>query len=251
MSPPYALPAAEPEEPVETPSDPAPTPEPSPSPEGSPSPEPSPSPTPSPTPTLEPGETGQPDLVVREIAVWPSQPRIGETVRVSVTVVNAGDGAAEKGFWVRLYLDPEDPEPTEGSAVGSNPGGQADRLTVTPHGMFWWVPALDAGETVILTVDQADPNLGGLPDTLPAGTHRFFAHADVLVPSEAPDVPVGGEFGLVEESDEENNLFGPVIVEVTSGESPAEGFLQWLRRLLEAIARWLMDLSIGPTESMD
>ncbi|MFQ5945180.1 MAG: N-acetylmuramoyl-L-alanine amidase [Anaerolineae bacterium] len=242
VSPQYELPAVVPDEPVETPSDPAPTPEPS------PTPTPDETPTPSPTPTPEPGETtGQPDLVVQEIAVWPSEPRIGETVRVSVTVVNSGDAAAEDGFWVRLFLDSESTEENaaEAQLAGrSHHGGQADRPAVTPSGMFWWVPALDAGGTVILTVDQADPDLGGFPDTLPAGTHRFFAHADVLVPTEAPGDPADGEFGRIAESDEENNLYGPLTIEVSADESPAEGLLQWLRRLLEAIARWLMELSV-------
>ena len=229
----YELPASEPEEPVETPSDPAPSPEPSPT--------PTPGPTPTPTPTPEPGATGQPDLVVQEISVWPAEPRIGESLRVSVMVVNAGDGGAEGGFWVRLFLDPE---PTEEGAGQGQRAGQADRLAVTPSGMFWWVPALDAGGTVILTFDQADPDLGGFPDSLPAGTHRFFAQADVLIPTEEPSGPEESGFGRIQESDEENNLYGPLTIEVTTDDSPAEGLLQWLRRLLEAIARWLMELSV-------
>jgi hypothetical protein len=138
-----------------------------------------PLPTQAPPSPIAPEIPPLPDLIVESIEVLPATPRIGDTVRVLVTIKNRSQTDVEPGnnFWTDLYVDP---------AVLPIQLGQ--------HGVYeWpcqatWVPA---GGSHILTMEYVFDDVK---------TFSLYAQVDTD--------------NHVQEANENNNVLGPVTVEV-------------------------------------
>lgn len=168
----------------------------------------------------------QKDLLVGNLWVSNRNPRTGEPVVVEVTVRNAGSQAIASSFWVDLYLTtaPLDPLP----AVNSS-WDEAYPDSLVPYGVAWVVPDMPALGNRVITNENpnnpADPTsnysnfipngLGqweqswkGIPLNnyfREPGTYYLYVQVDSL----------GGSNGAVSEDNENNNLFGPIIFNVT------------------------------------
>jgi hypothetical protein len=164
-------------------------------------------PTPAPQPTLT-----APDLVVAGLEVFPPKPETGEPTLFRAKIRNQGDGAAG-GFWVQLYLDPK---------VTPYVNSVASQLGV---GLFWYVDGLTPGEEITLISSEPYPLHGNYPGHLASGMHSVYVLVDAY--------HTEGETGLVLESDESNNLLGPISLE-TTGSSP----FSW-SSLEEWLSHWL------------
>jgi alpha-tubulin suppressor-like RCC1 family protein len=125
-----------------------------------------------------------PDLVVDSL--------VAAGGAVTVTIRNAGTAPVSNAFWVDVYFDPVE-------APGVNKPWNA----IAPYGTVWGVTRpIPAGGTLVLTTygDYFFPEYSSaLP---PAGAETY-----ALVDS----INYGSTSGAVQEADESNNLFGPVI----------------------------------------
>jgi hypothetical protein len=185
------------------------------------SPQPVPEPTATPGGQVPPAEL--PDLVVGNVVVTPEEGLGATPVTVTVTIRNDGVANATDGFWVEFFVDPRT-APAINSVVGQE-----------GHGILWYVPSLDAGESRTLSLDGADARYTSFDGRLGTGNHNLYVYVDAY--------HTEGEVGLVVESDESNNLMGPLVVEVGEpsnggASSPAE-FIRLLIERLEELLRVL------------
>jgi hypothetical protein len=114
---------------------------------------------------------------------------------------------------VQLYIDP---------SVKPYVNSVASTLGV---GLLWYVPDLAPGEEITLLSSEPYPQFGNYAGSLASGMHSIYVLADAY--------HTEGDTGLVAESDEQNNLFGPVQVQV-QGSGP----FRW-STLEEWLSRWL------------
>lgn len=121
------------------------------------------------------GEPLYPDLIVESVTPSKTDPVTNETINVSVVVKNQGNDAAE-GFYIELYDNPS-PEPPEAYQDGD-----------------WYktVNSLAPGESTTWTISTK---------WLKPGNHKFWAQVD--------------SYQQVEETNESNNILGPVTLTVT------------------------------------
>jgi hypothetical protein len=164
------------------------------------------------TPTPVPPRLTAPDLVVAGLEVFPPKPENGEPVLFRAKVRNQGDGPAS-GFWVQLYLNPRTTPYV--NSVASQLG----------TGLFWYVGGLAPGEEITLISSEPYPSHANYAGHLASGMHSVYVLVDAY--------HTEGETGLVSESDESNNLLGPISLEVT-GSRP----FSW-SSLEEWLSRWL------------
>jgi len=170
------------------------------------------------------------DLVVEGLSLLPEEPRSGETVTITVTIVNVGQAPTGGGFWTGLYVDPQEPPFVN---YASKEG---------ESGLFWYTPALEAGEAIALTAQEAEERHSDFVGTFAPGSHELYLYVDAYNP--------GVEEGLVVESKEGNNLLGPIVVEVGGEERspwkenslPGDALRALLKELLETLGRWFDDL---------
>jgi len=167
-------------------------------------------------PTPEAGPDALPDLVVWNMTAEPAQPSEGGPITVTLKVVNQGR-ADSRGFWVELYGDPSE-EPALNSVC-----------TELGTGAFWYVEGLEAGQAIILSTESVYEAYSEYPEAWESGEHRFYAMADAYGRK--------GQKGLVREGDEENNLLGPLVLEVRG-----EAGWEILTQLSDLINRWLAEL---------
>lgn len=136
-----------------------------------------------------------PDLVITDIATDPASPVAGEEATITVTVKNQGTGTASSWFFIDLYVDPITP-PDECTDLG----------TYYTYG----TSDLGPGESYQARFSHMFGN---------GGAHTLYAQADTYDGfNGSPD------YGMIEESNEVNNIYGPFGVSVsgpgTSGEEP-------------------------------
>jgi hypothetical protein len=117
-----------------------------------------------------------PDLIVESIIFYPPNPAIGAGVDITVTVRNIGDASAS-GFYTYMYVDPIDQPPTSTTPYTSRTFWG---ISLVPGAAFQW-----ARTGHIFTE---------------GGSHSIYAWVD--------------RDNDVMESDEENNLHGPIDVPV-------------------------------------
>ena len=115
-----------------------------------------------------------PDLIIEEIMFSPQTPAIGAEVDITYTIKNQGD-AAVSGFYTYLYIDPVDQPPTQTTAYTTRCGAF---VPVNPGATFTCVRT---GHTFATS-----------------GTHQLYAWTD--------------RDAEVAESNEDNNLLGPVAL---------------------------------------
>jgi hypothetical protein len=160
---------------------------------------------------------------VGNVVVTPKEGLATTPVTLTVTVRNDGVADVVDGFWVEFFVDPQT-APAINSVVG--PQGQ---------GVLWYVPSLDAGGSRTLSLEGADARYTSFDGRLSTGTHNLYVYVDAY--------HTEGEAGLVVESNESNNLMGPLVVEVGeasggSASGPAE-FIRLLISRLEELLRVL------------
>ncbi|MDH4207599.1 MAG: N-acetylmuramoyl-L-alanine amidase, partial [Anaerolineae bacterium] len=159
-------------------------------PQGTPAPPPSPEATPTgavPSPDL-------PDLVVDSLVVSPPQGVSTGPVSVTVTIRNDGAAEAATGFWIELFVDPAD-VPAVNSVVV--PQGE---------GALWYVPGLAAGAAQTLSLGDVDERYSNFTGSFCSGRHELYAIVDAY--------NTEGKAGLVAEADEDNNVLGPLVVDI-------------------------------------
>jgi subtilase family serine protease len=123
-----------------------------------------------------------PDLVITGISVTPSAPAAGQSATVRVTVRNQGNRAASTWFFVHLYTD-------------RAPGGRSD-----VDGKWAYGPSsLAVGASAQVSIDTS----------FTAGAHTLYAQADTYWGYGSPD------YGNVQETNENNNVFGPFALNVS------------------------------------
>lgn len=172
-----------------------------------------------------------PDLVVKGLSLLPEEPKSGEPVTITVTIANIGHSSTGGGFWTGLYIDPQ--EPPFVNYVNAE----------EEKGLFWYIPGLEAGEAITFTAQDAEEQHSDFAGTFTPGNHELYLYVDAFNP--------GVEEGLVVESEEGNNLLGPVVINVGGEETspqeedtrPRDALRALLRELLEILGRWFDSLS--------
>lgn len=131
-----------------------------------------------------------PDLIITDLQA--------SSDSVQVTIQNIGTEAVTDGFWVDLYINP--------SQVPQYNDRWSD---IAEAGVVWGVTDSDLplppGETRVLTLANATQTFNG--ETL---TSSPPYPVGVPVYAQVDSVNTAGSFGGVEESDESNNVFGPI-----------------------------------------
>ncbi len=132
-------------------------------------------PTDTPTPTETSTPSAGPDLVVVNLDAMPLSPGLNQSIAVTVTIRNQGDADVSQFFYTDVY--------TDHVPSGCSDVGWAYERT----------DGLAAGETAVLAFTH--------PGFDTAGVHTFYAQVDSAC--------------QIDESDEANNIFGPLRVQVT------------------------------------
>ncbi len=128
-----------------------------------------------------------PDLVVTDVVVAPSLPGIGQSATVTVTVQNQGTAATGTWFFVDVYVDPASP-PDDIADLGTHFGYCPTTLE----------PGASCPVTFTHTFDSG-------------GSHTLYAQVDTY------DGFTGDpDYGMIQESNEANNVYGPVSLSVGS-----------------------------------
>lgn len=162
-------------------------------------------------------EPSDPDLVCKSLEF---DLFARDSMLLTVKMENQGGRQAD-GFWVDLYINPTEVV-TGNQRWGTICGPPADCL----GGIAWSISEdfdsgpIFAGETrELLSIPSNfigpeqgfDPIHSVWDGNLPAGTHELYAYVDSWHPSNS--------YGAVLESNEDNNLCGPVSITVTSASS--------------------------------
>lgn len=127
--------------------------------------------------------TVAPDLVVERLTPTATQ--------IEVVIRNQGNAPVEDGFWVDVYFDPSPVPPVLNQTWQS----------IAPYGADWGVTqTLAPNETLSLTI--GGPYYTDGSGTYPAGAD-VYAYVD--------SVNDATTYGNIKESDETNNVLGPVV----------------------------------------
>ena len=209
---------------------PLPTPTLTPTPTGTPVPGGTDTPTPSITPTgTPPTPIPLSDLVITSFSISPADPTSSDNVVVTIVVQNNSPVTTGEGFWTDFYVNPvtlpNDPN------LGRDRGWYNEAVN-SLKGIAWQVPTLGPGESIILTSDGSG---GGLapsapqtdwtaPQLLP-GNYILYAFVDSFDRND----PTGDQFVEIIETNENNNLAGPINItipgaaqDVESNETPPQ-----------------------------
>ncbi len=135
-----------------------------------------------------------PDLVVETL--------FATSKGLTVTIRNRGSAAVVDSFWVDAYFDPSVRPPRINQPWN----------TIAAHGAVWGVTVpIPAGSALTLTTQPADPYYFerlSSPPPWPVGA-RVYVYVD--------SVDFRTTYGAVQESDEANNVLGPVTSTATQG----------------------------------
>lgn len=165
-----------------------------------------------PTATSAAAAVPRPDFKIDSVEIYPPQAEAGANTSLVVTIRNQG-AATKKGFWVGLWIDPDLP-PGVNAADPSR-----DNL------VMWYVLGLGANEITALTSNSPYQLYTTYPGRLAAGPHRLYALVDAVNPE--------GKGGLVAEADEDNNLQGPITIDVQGSEPAWAGTAEFLKSMLK------------------
>ncbi|MBN1888095.1 MAG: carboxypeptidase regulatory-like domain-containing protein [Thermoflexales bacterium] len=145
---------------------------------------------------------GRPELVPLSLTVDPPSPVVGKPATIRLALRNQG-GSAAQDFWLIAYINPAAP-PTAPNQWWYELCGNASNC----NGGSWYVEAILPGQTITLTSQDFWPGSSwwaGYFTT--AGPQTLYTYVDWWA-----DPPTG--WGSISESDESNNLIGPVTVSV-------------------------------------
>jgi uncharacterized repeat protein (TIGR01451 family) len=126
---------------------------------------------------------------------------------ISLVIQNNGTTSTGEGFWVDFYVNP--------TTLPNNPslgGNRRWEVTGSSQGIAWPVPALGAGQSVILTSNGAPGTIAPAPSPLTQwngilATSTVYAFVDSFDDANA-------SFVEVQESDENNNMRTPDSIAV-------------------------------------
>jgi hypothetical protein len=122
-----------------------------------------------------------PDLIIQSITSSPQTPIINQQVTYTIRIKNQGNGDVSSPFWVDFYIDDQ------------------PISDCTDSGMeYWSIDTLAAGATTDRTF-----TFSGFTST---GNHTLYAYADTNC--------------FIPESNESNNILGPLTVSVSQGSMP-------------------------------
>ena len=153
-----------------------------------------------------------PDLIVRSLTVQPSSLWAGQPASITLLIENIGTAPANGPFWVDLYINP-DPAlmPPKTNQTWDRAGSQ--------FGIAWLITpslSLAPGDQITLTSQDYADDWSFWPG-------YFTRVGDQVLYAQVDSYNGSSPFAAVEESDESNNAFGPVLVPVvcpvTLGES--------------------------------
>ncbi len=153
-----------------------------------------------------------PDLIVRSLTVQPSSLWAGQPASITLLIENIGTAPANGPFWVDLYINP-DPAlmPPKTNQTWDQAGSQ--------FGIAWLITpslSLAPGDQITLTSQDYADDWSFWPG-------YFTRVGDQVLYAQVDSYNGSSPFAAVEESDESNNAFGPVLVPVvcpvTLGES--------------------------------
>jgi hypothetical protein len=141
-----------------------------------------------------------PDLIVSSVDTTPAVTETGTPAEVRITIRNIGPGDITKPFWVDLYIDPREvPQPNR---IWTD---------ISTFGAAWRVYGLKAGESRTLSTlqpnDPRDPDSRYSNFATFAGNGTIYVLVDSFTETQAS--------GVIEERNEDNNLFGPVAVTIS------------------------------------
>ncbi len=140
-----------------------------------------------------PAPPSGPDLVVSSISVSPPTPTSGQLTTIYVTVKNQGNQATASWFFIDLYVDPVSP-----------PDDRADLGTYYEYGPSGLAP----GQTHQVSFSHTFGS---------GGDHTLYAQVDTYDGfSGSPD------YGIIQENNEGNNIYGPVSVSVSGANATKE-----------------------------
>jgi fibronectin type 3 domain-containing protein len=122
-----------------------------------------------------------PDLVIQSITSSPQTPTINQQITYTIRVKNQGSGDVSSPFWVDFYIDDQPITDCTDSGI-----------------KYWSVSSLAAGATIDLTYTYT-----GFSSS---GNHSIYAFADTNC--------------AISESNESNNILGPVVTNVSQGPMP-------------------------------
>jgi hypothetical protein len=155
-----------------------------------------------------------PDLVVTDIAVVPANPAAGYPVDVAVTLKNQGNADANSCFWIDVYINPAQLPITVN--MGWFEAG-------SEGGLVWWYCKLNAGQSTTLhylndTRYRADLSRFDGRFAVPR-TYNLYAQVD--------SYDLDTNYGVVYESNEQNNVLGPhpVVVGGTASSTSTLGVM--------------------------
>ncbi|MCB0154701.1 MAG: hypothetical protein KDF65_07880, partial [Anaerolineae bacterium] len=166
-------------------------------------------PTVTPTPTPSP----QGDLTITAFSISPTSPGSTDNVVVSITIQNQGTQSTGQGFWVDFYVDPQtlpnDP------ALGRDRRWSNSSIN-SSQGIAWPVSnPLGPGQSITLTSNSDfDPTQTVWSGQLGLGSHALYAFVD----SFDLDDPTGPTNVELVETNENNNMSGPINVNIAAKE---------------------------------
>ncbi|MDM8518489.1 DUF11 domain-containing protein [Anaerolineales bacterium HSG6] len=203
-------------------------------------------PTPTATPTQTPSRIAtaylpllmkspaqRPDLVVQEVYITDTSPSVGQSLIVEVTIENLGGPVEADSIWVDLYIarQPIEPAVNRNWEQGFDMPDTLFGSRVVPHGIAWRL--YDVGSDERLTLSNLNPND---PHDSSSNYSNFIPHGLKQWPQTVHGEPVNNYFrqsgtyylyvlvdsfalsgdsdGTAVESNEENNLFGPLVITV-------------------------------------
>jgi hypothetical protein len=129
------------------------------------------------------------NLVVKSVLVTPGNP-----AATAVVIQNTGGWAITETFGVSLYLDPPNPSSIRVNKLWYDVN--------CAYGVVWEVAqTMQPGQTLTLTTATAAPTpYTRWPASFSAGAHSLYALVDAW----------GTDIGLVQETNENDNIRGPV-----------------------------------------
>jgi len=151
----------------------------------------------------------RPDLAPLSLTVMPATPTVGQPTTITLVFQNQGHAATTTDFWVDLYVDPVTPpqvnQPWHWLCSPDHPTGEC-------QGGAWHVlqPVAPGQVVTLISAQFVVTQSRWIGSFISAGEHVLYAYVD----SWNGSVPNAA----ITETDEHNNLFGPLVIQVQESE---------------------------------
>lgn len=166
-------------------------------------------------PSMKKSMWGGLDLVIRQVPSLPLPMTGNQLIELGFVVTNSGVFSTPPGFWVDLYVNPvRPPQGNESWHTLCNPPWPNENC----YGGAWYIDrALAPGESITLTTDTLlnDSQYSHWTGRLATDEYRIYAYVDSYGGSDTA--------GLIPETDENNNRYGPTILTVAPAPAATDG----------------------------